>query len=250
MTTKSRPPAPTTNEVRTYYERPLLDRVSGRYVVAWDTPDGPASIRVHNRVVDLEGERPSLRSVLGLPRVLASYLEARRRPLLRRPLPFLNFDAIRHLARLVPDGAPTRVAEVGAGNSTLWLLARGAHVTTIEHDARWARELAREAAARGLAGRLTLHVAEGAAALEALSGLDDATLDLLLVDCKNAHTRRHDCIARGRQKVRSGGTVCLDNSDHPNNWSAAELMRDRERTRFSGFGPMCAVVTQTSFWQV
>ena len=44
--------------------------------------------------------------------------------------------------------------------------------------------------------------------------------------------------------------MCLDNSDHPNNWNAAELMLDKERIRFTGWAPMCSVVTQTSFWQM
>jgi hypothetical protein len=244
----SRPVIPPRTATRTFYLRPFLDRLTGHYVVSWTVEGAQRSIRVHNRLHDFEGHGPSLRSVWMIPRVVSTVLEARRRPLLRRPLPFVNFDAIAHLRTIV--GAGTRVVEVGGGNSTLWFLERGAHVTTFEPDTGWSAALDREAAQRGLVPRLELCCVGGPEALLALASLPDDTADLLVVDCKNEHTWRYDAVAIGRSKVRAGGWLCLDDSDHPNNWPAVELMADRERVRFTGFGPMCACVTQTSFWQL
>lgn len=246
-----RPPDPETNEVRTFYRRPLLDRPTGRYTVAWPHGGGVASIRVRNRLRDLEGHRPPLGSLRHLPRTVATYLEARRRPILARPLPFLVFEAIAYLETLVGPGA--RVVELGGGNSTLWFLTRGATVACVEHDPAWADAIRREAEARlgpEGAARLTVTVAEGDAALRAAGALEDRSFDLALVDCMNAHTPRRDGVIALAPKVRPGGTLCLDNSDHPNNWSAVTLLGRSRRLRFTGLAPMCSVISQTSFWTI
>ena len=66
----------------------------------------------------------------------------------------------------------------------------------------------------------------------------------------NAFTWRKAGVEALLPKVRNGGTMCLDNSDHPNNWSAVQLLGADKRLRFTGYAPMCPVVTQTSFWTV
>lgn len=245
----NRPPDPTENNVRTFYERPLLDRITGRYTVAWKNEGQLATIRVHNRLTDMEGNRPSLGSLMRLPETLATYVEARRHPILDVPRPFLVHEAIDHLDTLVGPG--TRVLELGGGNSTLWFLGKGAQVTTVEHSEEWAERIGTEAEARfGHEGRgkLTLFVAEGETALAAVASTLDGSFDLALVDCMNAHTWRHDGVLASLPKIRSGGTLCLDNSDHPNNWAVVSKLGRETRRRFTGYAPMCPVVSQTSFW--
>lgn len=247
----TRPTPPDRNNVRTFYEHPLLDRPTGRYTVEWENSEGRQRIRVHNRLRDMEGHKPSLASLMRLPSVVKSYRDAKRHPILPNPVPFLVWDAIRFIEPEVKPGMD--VLEVGGGNSTLWFLERGARVETIEHSGQWADDIRR--ATRDRLGadaleRLTIHVEHGEAAIERIRARADARLDLLLVDCMNEFTWRHDCVAAGRDKIRAGGWMVLDNSDHPNNWSAADLMLDKERIRFTGWAPMCSVVTQTSFWQM
>jgi len=58
---------------------------------------------------------------------------------LNDPHPWLAPGAEELLKELTGTGL--RVLEWGAGASTLWLLARGCEVTTIETDARWAQEI-------------------------------------------------------------------------------------------------------------
>lgn len=246
---ENRPPDPTENNVKTFYRRPVLDRLTGRYTVAWKSDGQVATIRRHNRLSDMEGFKPSLASLLKLPTTLKTYVEAKRRAILRKPLPFLVYEAIDHLETLV--GAGTRVLELGGGNSTLWFLERGAEVVTIEHSAEWAADI-REAARERFGDdvKLTVIVAEGREALDAVAGLEDASFDVALVDCMNAFTYRRDGVIGVRPKIRDGGVLCLDNSDHPNNWSAVTLLGRESRTRFTGYAPMCPVVTQTSFWVV
>ena len=244
-----RPPAPTSNNVRTFYERPWIDRVTGHYTVSWKNEDQVASIRVHNRITDMEGHRPSLSSLLRVPSAVKTYFEAKRRSILKKPVPFLVYEAIEHLETLVGPGS--KVAELGGGNSTLWFLQQGAEVVTLEHSPEWAQEIraaAEEALGDEAASRLTVHVAAGDDALEIASSLENGSLDLALVDCMNAFTWRKAGVEALLPKVRSGGTMCLDNSDHPNNWSAVQRLGAADRLRFTGYAPMCPVVTQTSFW--
>lgn len=246
-----RPGTPQRNNVRTFYAQPLLDRLTGRYTAEWENDDGKHSIRVHNRLRDFEGNAPSIYSLLRLPHILRTYLAARRNPILPEPVPFLVLDAIMFLEEIVQPGM--RVLEVGGGNSTLWFLARGARVTTIEHSQEWAdqiRSWAEQNLGEEACSRLEIHVAAGASAIELIERTADGSRDLILVDCMNAHTWRHACVAAARPKLERGGWMVLDNSDHPNNWSGVELMSDLERLRFTGFAPMCPVVTQTSFWQM
>ncbi|HXG63295.1 MAG TPA: class I SAM-dependent methyltransferase [Planctomycetota bacterium] len=244
-------PAPSAGTVvRTYYERPWRDRWTGRYTVAWDG----GRVRAHTRFQDLQGRWPSWRSVLALPMCVASYWEARSRPLLKRPRPFLVVDAIRFLERTIRPGH--RVLEVGGGNSTLWFLERGATVTTVEHDPEWAAGIEvryaaeRERFARAGSGGLSVHVLGGRKAVDFLEGLEGASFDLALIDCANAVTLRVEALRAARPKVKSGGWLVLDNSDHPQNWAAARLMSGCAALRFTGFAPMSLGVSQTSAWRV
>jgi hypothetical protein len=66
----------------------------------------------------------------------------------------------------------------------------------------------------------------------------------------NDFTRRNDCIQVLMNKVKPGGWLILDNSDNPVNWVGAELLKDKEMHRFSGFAPMGLFVCQTTFWKM
>ena len=245
------PSAPDRNNVRTYYAHPMLDRLTGHYTVDWENAGGHQRIRVHNRLRDMEGHRPSLRSLMKLPAVMRSYLATRKHPIMRRPLPFLVWDAIDFLEKLVGEGS--RVLEVGSGNSTLWFLERGARVTSIEHSSDWAgyvRDHVQEHLGEQASKRLTYCTVQGADAIRQIESAPDASYDIVLVDSMNAFTYRKDALVAARSKVAEGGWMVLDNSDHPNNWAAVDLMQDRERVRFSGYAPMASVVCQTSFWRM
>lgn len=244
-----RPPDPTSNNVKTYYRFPLIDRLTGRYTVDWESEGQVASIRVHNRLTDLEGFKPNLASLMQIPNTVRTYLEAKRRPILKNPVPFLVYEAIDHLETLVSPGVS--IVELGGGNSTLWFLERGASVTTIEHSEAWADSIMNAVIERlGQSGaeRLTLVIAEGANAISALESLPAESVDVALVDCMNAFTWRKAGVEAVIPALRSGGTLCLDNSDHPNNWAAVTMLGRESRVRFTGYAPMCPVVTQTSFW--
>ncbi len=246
-----KPPSPEQNNVKTFYERPTIDRLTGRYTVEWVNQDGPHRIRVRIRVTDMEGHKPSLFSLMRLPQVVKSYRNAKRHPILPDPLPFLAMDAIEFLDQRLKPGM--KVLEVGGGNSTLWFLGKGCVVHTIEDSADWAgyvRTFAEEHLGDEACERMNLYVEHGDDAIARINEFEDHAFDVILVDCNNELTWRKDCIAAGRSKVKSGGWMCLDNSDHPTQWGAVELMQDKERFQFSGWAPMALTVSQTSFWQM
>lgn len=250
MSSKS-PTPPRVARVRTYRAIPVLDRLAGRATVEWETPEGVERMRVRTRFRDLEGNRPSLYSLMRLPRVLRTWLLSRWQPFLRQPVPPLVLDAVEFLKELVPEG--TRVLEVGSGNSTLWLLGRGAEVLAIEHSAERAAALERHVAAElgaPAASRLEVYVAEGDEAVRLIERAGDASFQLALIDCCVERTSRADCVRAARPKLEQGGWMVVDDSDHPLHRPALALMSDLPRIRFTGYAPTCTRVSQTSFWQI
>ncbi len=245
-----KPTPPDPGSAQTYYKRPWLDRWTGHYTLTWDGPDGPQELTVHNRLVDLMGNRPSVYSALRIPLSLWSWWGARRAKLLAQPYPFLVWDAIRYLERILTPGA--QVLEVGAGNSTLWLLDRGAHVHSLEPNAEWIQAL--QAAADKRLGseateRLQLIQATGSDAIDVINDIPEDALDLAIVDPKGQEIARFEALMAAKSKLKSGGWLVLDNSDHPNNLAAVEALGPPHKV-VTGYGAMCLVVTQTAFWRI
>jgi SAM-dependent methyltransferase len=229
---------------RVYYARPMIDRPLGRYTAEWNGTNGIVRMNTLNRLMDWEGNLPSLYSILRLPYVIKTYFQGRNSYILEKPVPFLVLDAIKRLQQIVTPGM--RVLEAGSGNSTLWFLDHGASVTSYDHDETWAQSV-QEAA--GNNPNLDLSIARGLEAVALMDKLDDQSYDIALVD-STGDIRAHDCIPTIRHKLKPGGWLVLDNSDFPANWRGVALMIDRARERYVGYPPMGLKVCQTSFWQV
>lgn len=130
------------------------------------------------------------------------------------PLPWLTYGAI---AWLGPRLRPTdHVMELGAGQSTHWLAARVAQVTSVEHDAAWAarvRELAPdhvEVVAVEDPGPAHVLASEHpylAPLREAAAG----SVDVVVVDGR----ARCSVLAEAPRVVAADGLVLLDNADRP-----------------------------------
>jgi predicted O-methyltransferase YrrM len=197
---------------------------------------------VWRRFEDYEGRRPSLYSCFRFPLILRTWYQRQKGPIINPPLPMLVLDAIRFLDQQVTAG--TRVLELGGGNSTLWFLGKGAHLTTLESSTEWAEFI------KGKVAHDNLMVLGQDAVAAYLQNLPDGSFDLVLVDCKAAVMNRNDAVRIGRSKVRKGGWLVLDNSDAPRFRAATNIMNDRPRKTFTGFTPMRFVVCQTSAWQM
>lgn len=235
------------DSVRTYYQRPFLDRILGKYTVEWSNN----RIQVYSRLQDFEGYLPSFRSILYLPKIIWTYLATRRQPILKSPIPFLSVDAVRFLESVTRSGM--QVLEIGGGNSTLWFLHKGMNVITIENSNEWASAIeghVRSLEIPNLAKNHRMVIKEGTEAIKYIEKMPGGSFDLIIVDCANEFTRRNLCLRAARQKVRKGGWLVLDNSDHPINWAGVDMMTDRKRIRFTGYAYMALSVCQTSFWQM
>lgn len=229
-----------------------LDKILGRTKLEWTCDDGhKESLTANLRFTDYEGFTPSFYSLAKLPYVLQTYMQAKKQPLMKNPVPFIVMDAIRYLDKLVRPGM--RVLEVGGGNSSLWFLSKDVHLTTFEHNKEWADYMMTAIKANPVKypeHRFNLNVMQGQETVNTILGMEDQTYDLVLIDSMNDFTRRNACIEAALTKVKKGGWMVLDNSDNPVNWNGRELLAGKEMRRFTGFAPMALFVCQTTFWKI
>jgi predicted O-methyltransferase YrrM len=127
-----------------------------------------------------------------------------------------------------------RVVELGSGRSTVWYAKRAGSVVSFEDNADWAargREALRDA---GL-DNAEIRTAPVEEFTRELAGLDDASCDLLVVDfLESPQAERIDAVRVGREKVRPGGYLLLDDSDRPAYAGADEVLAGWKRRRFAG----------------
>lgn len=239
---------PMMSEVKTYYKYPLLNRIAGRYTVEWSTKEGLQSLKVNTRFQDFEGYFPSIKSILSLPRIIKSYFMFKKHPILKNPIPFLVIDAIDYLNEIISPGM--KVLEFGGGNSTLWFLSKECSVITIEHSDQWANYIKEYVNFNNKKKDFQLEILNGEDAFHFVDNFPENTFDIVLIDCADEYTRRNNCVRATHSKIKKGGWMILDNSDHPSKWLGVDLMSDYSRLRFTGYAPMCLMVTQTSFWHI
>jgi hypothetical protein len=153
--------------------------------------------------------------------------------LLRRPLPWLSFGAIKYFETHLPANA--RVFEYGSGGSTLYWLDCGASCVSIEHDPAW-YDTVRSRLPRGALvdyrlvqpDRIDTDLMGDPADpydyrsadrdlrpfsfqnyVTQIDTFADGWFDLILIDGR----ARPACIRHGARKVRIGGWLVLDNAD-------------------------------------
>jgi predicted O-methyltransferase YrrM len=192
-----------------------------------------------------------LYSIARLPYVAKTYFDAKRSPIMQKPVPFLVLDAIKFLASKVRPGM--KVLEVGGGNSSLWFLEQGVDLTTYEHDAEWASFVlnrVKEEPHQYDENNFHLRVMKGTQTHIDLENQENHSYDIILIDSMNDYTKRNECIRAAMSKIKPGGWLVLDNSDNPVNWLGADLLAGKEMHKFSGFGPMAFFVCQTTFWKM
>jgi hypothetical protein len=166
--------------------------------------------------------------------------------------PWWSSPAIDYLSRRLHPG--DRVFEWGSGGSTVWLIERGANVTSIEHDSDWmSRVLDRcpDADLRLVRGsdQGTLQNPGGIYFFDdyvaAIDGEPDKSIDVVIVDgmC------RLDCLQRAISKIKPGGILILDDTENPmNDPGGIEGISGWELVRKDGFVRTYPAPTETTFW--
>lgn len=242
---------PNNSNVTARYKRPIIDRMLGKTTLEWKCENGTQQqLQANLRFTDYEGNFPSWYSVSKLPYIITTYFQKRKSPIIKKPIPFLVIDAVHHLNNIIRPGM--KVLELGAGNSTLWFLEQGAHLTTYENDTSWCYLINKHIKSKPeyyYAGKLSLRQLSGIDVINDLQRLHNYTYDIVLIDSLNAHTNRNDCMQAVLNKIKPGGWLILDNSDNPINWKGADLVKDKLHFKYTGYTPMSLFVCQTSFWK-
>lgn len=152
------------------------------------------------------------------------------------PLPWFTYPTIEWLSQRL---APTdKVFEFGAGQSTLWFAARVAHVTSVEHDDLWTKELA----AIGPPNVDLVSVEDpgdgddlppGHPYLGPLDNIEDR-FDVIVVDAR----ARLACLRLAATRIVGDGLILLDNSDRARYTSGIAAMHEQGFGRIDFLGPV------------
>lgn len=151
-----------------------------------------------------------------LPNACRSLLQSLRRRMTGQlpDLPWIPFSAATAIDQILTR--ESRVWEVGAGQSTLWLARRAGHVTSIEASVDWYNQLCQRITQQGI-DNVNLRHEWVAEQMADFSSVEDSALDLLYVD----GGPRGLCFTNGFRKVRPGGWIYLDNWDSQSMWEGA-----------------------------
>jgi hypothetical protein len=120
-----------------------------------------------------------------------------------RPLPWITYGAIDFLTERARE--TFTVFEFGSGNSTLWWAERVAHVTSVEHDEKWAQRVARRLPGNVTYSYVPLERDGDYCRAASASG---ETFDIVVVDGRdrvNCAGRRDRLGQHGAQPLPAGG---------------------------------------------
>jgi hypothetical protein len=177
--------------------------------------------------------------------------------LARLDVPWWTLPAIDEVERWIgARNGKVRVFEYGSGASTLWLARRCEHVTSVEHDAGFARAtsalLARDnvevriveaerdiATPRTPSGRSGYERCDFSAYVDSIA--DGGRYDLVVIDGR----ARTACLARAPEFLRPGGMIVFDNSSRRRYQSALAECKGRI-TRYRGWAPALPYPSETS----
>jgi predicted O-methyltransferase YrrM len=170
---------------------------------------------------------------------LRSFREKRSVDLEGRPLPWMTYSAIEFLSRRVrPE---MTVFEYGCGASTLWWASRVRTVTSVEHDAGWARRMSEEAPPNVTIVHEPVE-ATGRYARNALA--HGRRFDVVVIDGQD----RVRCVAPAIEALAHDGVIVFDNSDRTEYEEGYHLLRaaDFRKIEFVGMGPVVDYKFETS----
>ena len=164
--------------------------------------------------------------------------------------PWLNKGAVDWLNRHLKPGM--RGFEWGSGRSTLYFADRIAELVSLEHKKKWYRRVQKQLAQRGHTGITHLLLEpdtrgeaytrpalwavindtplkpEYSAYFDHILSYPDHSFDFLLVDGR----ARVECVLNGRDKVKPGGFIVLDNSEWPKYTPIFEVLRNWKETSY------------------
>ncbi|MGB2866978.1 MAG: hypothetical protein WBD36_00885 [Bacteroidota bacterium] len=194
----------------------------------------------------------------------------RQNYLLKKPMPWMTFDAIDFIANRLQNGC--RIFEYGSGGSTLFWLKWKPELVSVEHDSSWHALMAqRIQPGTGVQYRLVPPEKRAAARLgdasdsnlfassdelyrgfsfetyvRQIEKFPDRYFDLVVVDGR----ARPSCLRWSAQKVKPGGFLVLDNAEREYYTSRVKECLGNYRVReFRGIGPCNNYFWQTNVYE-
>lgn len=167
------------------------------------------------------------------------WLRERRRPTVESRLPWLPFEVIRRMDRVLTPAS--RVFEYGGGGSTLWFAQRAGEVVTVEHDRTWFDLL--DARCASLTNVRLLHEPEPKSAGYTAAAVG-GEWDLVVVDGRE----RVACVREAMGSVVPGGMLVLDDTERAKYQLAFELLADWRCETVRGLAVMKPMPAQSTIW--
>ncbi|WP_372733996.1 O-methyltransferase [Nocardioides sp.] len=166
----------------------------------------------------------------GLGREFPQLIATRGRSTMSLRLPWLPFRLIEELGEHVRPGS--RVFEYGGGGSTLWFLAQGAQVVTVEHHPAWAAQLRASISSESWTLLERPETDRFKTYVEAIEDYPDEEFDVVIVDGRE----RARCLTAALPKVKPGGLLIVDDADRERYQPAIEATGWNRRD-IVGFAP-------------
>ncbi len=184
--------------------------------------------------------RPAVRNFRLLNRDYGHFRTMRERASVDRegrPLPWYTYPAIEFVKQL--DFSNRDIFEYGAGYSSLFYAARCRRITSVEDNRRWFETIRPRAPANCEILWAATPEAYGGAILQYPHAFDVVIID---------GSYREQCCVPALQKLKPGGMIILDNSDHHKECVAILAQADLIQVDMAGFGPQNGYVWATSFF--
>lgn len=142
------------------------------------------------------------------------------------PVPWMSYAAIHLLKTRLPSEVD--VFEYGSGQSTRFFAARARRVVSVEHDADWAAEVARNAPQNVQ----LMHIPLGDDYVNAGQRVEAGSFDLVVVDGR----KRVRCALQGQSLLSSRGVLILDDAERPYYEAASDALQAAGMRRLDCFG--------------
>ena len=154
------------------------------------------------------------------------------------PIPWYTYPAIEYLKQL--DFSQKTVFEYGGGSSTLFWASRSRKVVCVEEDKGWA-DFVRDKCPSNANVR---YVPDAVSYVSEIDRFEE-DFDVIVID--GGHSR-YQCAQTAINRVKTGGMIILDNSDHY--FRTAKALRDANfiQIDMTGFGPIQGNTWTTSLF--
>ena len=138
--------------------------------------------------------------------------------------PWYTRDAIEILERTLKPHF--KAFEYGAGASTIWIAHRVSSLVAVEHNPNWYHFVTEAVQLSDLEDKVTVrHEKLGAGYSDVILEFEDESFDAVFIDGRE----RAECTTNAVPKVRSGGIVCIDNTEREHYRVGTQLMNEWDK---------------------